>query len=89
MLNWANWGGGCCPFPLLYNLANLPTLAAGLGGGFLLPCYVPGLETLQPRGDARLGVMPSLGHHGWDPLAAPAAEISQSISPFLPRPQQI
>lgn len=66
-----------------------PALAMGLDDGFLLPCYVPGLETLQPRGDAWLGAMPGLGHRGWDPPAAPAAEISWCISPALPHPQQI
>lgn len=52
----------------------------------LVMCLV---QKLQPRGDARLGAMPGAGHHGWDPPAAPAAEISQRISASLPHPQQI
>lgn len=35
------------------------------------------------------GAMLGLGHHGRDPPAAPAAEISQRVSPSLPHPQQI
>lgn len=67
-LNWANWSGGCCPFPLLYNLANLP-LGCGAGRWFPSPWLCAWSRNSATagrclaRGDARLGA-PRLGPAG-------------------------
>lgn len=84
----AKWGWGKLSLLLTLQPGKPPVVMA-LGDSLLLSRCVPGLESLQPRSNAWLEVMPGLGHHGWDLPAAPAAEISQGVSPSLPHPQQI